>query len=60
MEGKFGVHDGYIHRFTGLKFLLITLRSVECSYLLVDNLTLSFVCPLTAKAFPAVCRVYRK
>ena len=47
---KIGVHDGYIHRFTGLKFLWITRLepcSVKRNYLLGDKLTLSLVCPLT-------------
>ena len=57
-EGGWGrqikVHDGYIHRLTGLNFLWITgleLRSGECNYLLSDKLTLSLVCTLTAKPF---------
>ena len=55
-DRQIGVHDGYIHRFTGLKFLWITwleLHSVECNYLLCDKLTLSQMCPLTTNAFPA-------
>ena len=56
-EGRqIGVHDGYIHRFSGLKFLWITwleLHSVECNCVLCDKLTLSQMCSLTTNAFPA-------
>ena len=53
MEGKFGVQDGYIHRFSGLTFLSIAqleLHSVERNYLLGDNLTLVSRVPTDRKS----------
>ena len=43
---QIAVHDGYIHRFTGVKFLWITRleqRSVKRNYLLSDKLTLGLL-----------------
>ena len=62
LGGQIGVHYGYIDsqvsNFCGLGDW--NLCSVERNYLLGDKLTLSPMCPLTAKAFPAACRMYRK